>query len=471
MNLFISSRKLLAILMLFATITVNAQMQETDTIAKTEHKITSLQDFMKQSEWHFHSRTFFMSTINEGVLKDDYTLAQGAGIGLITTPIKGFQLGVSGYFIFNIASSDLDRPDKSTGSINRYELGQYDLTDILNKKNLHRLEDLFLRYTFQKNLLTLGKMELQTPFMNMQDGRMRPTIEEGAWLNINQSEKIGFNGGFIWSISPRSTVEWFKASNSIGIYPQGLNITGSKSNYKDNIESAGMAIANVYYKPFKGIEINIWDGYLENVMNTTMIDVKNENNLSPKIKLYEAVMLIRQDAINNGGNLDQNKTYINKGAKANVVSTRIGIKNKKIDWNINYTHITKDGRYLMPREWGRDPFYTFMPRERNEGTGGVNAFSSNFTVNSFNRHLKSGIGYGYFSLPDVTKFELNKYGMPSYHQINISSSYNFDKFWKGLEIRTLMAGKLNADDGKLAPKFIYNKVNMLNFNLIVDIKL
>ena len=85
--------------------------------------------------------------------------------------------------------------------------------------------------------------------------------------------------------------------------------------------------------------------------------------------------------------------------------------------------------------------------------------------------MKSGIGYGYFSLPEVTNFELNKYGMPSYHQINISSSYNFDKFWQGLEIRTLLAGKLNADDENLAPKFIYNKVNMLNFNLIVDIKI
>ena len=28
---------------------------------------------------------------------------------------------------------------------------------------------------------------------------------------------------------------------------------------------------------------------------------------------------------------------------------------------------------LLPREWGRDPFYTFLPRERNEGLGDVHA--------------------------------------------------------------------------------------------------
>ena len=31
--------------------------------------------------------------------------------------------------------------------------------------------------------------------------------------------------------------------------------------------------------------------------------------------------------------------------------------------------------FLMPREWGREPFYTFLPRERNEGLGGVNAWT------------------------------------------------------------------------------------------------
>jgi hypothetical protein len=53
----------------------------------------------------------------------------------------------------------------------------------------------------------VGKINLNTPFLNPQDGRMRPTIEEGVWLSIKESKKIGFNGGWIWKISPRSTVQ------------------------------------------------------------------------------------------------------------------------------------------------------------------------------------------------------------------------------------------------------------------------
>lgn len=472
MKTIFRSNGLLLLVILFASFPLTAQEHEADTTAKSEHKITSIKDFMNQSDWHFHSRTFFMSTINDGALKDDYTIAQGAGIGLLTTPVKGFQIGVSGYFIFNLASSDLEKPDPTTGQSNRYELGQYDLTNHLNRKDLDRLEDLYLKYTFRKHSIVAGRMELQTPFMNMQDGRMRPTIEEGVWMNFHLHKKLTINGGHIWSVSPRSTIEWFKVGESLGIYGQGLNTDGTVSNYKNNIESNGFSMVNLAIKPTENIEINIWNGYFDNVMNTVLIEVKNENDVfSNHLRLYENIMFIHQDALENGGNINQSITYINKGAQSNVISARLGLKNNKIDWNINYTHITNDGRYLMPREWGRDPFYTFMARERNEGLGGLNAYTTNLTMSLFNKHLKSGIGYGYYTLPDVTNFKLNKYGMPSYHQMNISSSYNFDKFWKGLEIRMLIVGKLNADDKTIDPRFIYNKVNMINFNLIVDLKI
>jgi hypothetical protein len=139
--------------------------------------------------------------------------------------------------------------------------------------------------------------------------------------------------------------------------------------------------------------------------------------------------------------------------------------------NVNYTHITDDGRYLMPREWGRDPFYTFLPRERNEGAGNVHAFTTNFVYTSLNNKLKSGISYGYVNMPSVYNFRLNKYGMPSYHQLNLSSSYNFQNFWKGMEFRVLMANKFNGSDELLQAKHVYNKINMLNFNFIVDIRI
>lgn len=430
-----------------------------------------LQDCILKAHWEAHSRTFLMSTINEGDLKDDYALATGAGIGLLTQPLYGFQVGVSGFFIYNLSSSHLELADSLSGGSNRYEVGLFDIEDPKNKHDLDRLEELYLKYNFSKSYVTVGKININTPFLNPQDGRMRPTIEEGVWLSIGESKKIGFNGGWIWDVSPRSTVKWFTLANSLGTNPMGVNIDGTRSNYKEHIQSKGMAIANVYFRPYKNMKVSLWDGMFENVMNTAMIEINTNQKLSENMEMYEGIMYLHQDAINNGGSDIQSKTYINKGAQSNVISAQIGVKNSKVNVSANYTHITGDGRYLMPREWGKEPFYTFLPRERNEGLGNVHAMMIKSNFNLFDSKFKTGIGYGYYLLPDVKDYRLNKYGLPSYHQINADASYSFKNFLKGLDIRALVVYKLNAGETYDNYRFVYNKVNLINFNLILDFKI
>lgn len=430
-----------------------------------------LKECFLKAHWEAHTRTFFMSTINEGNLKDDYALASGAGIGVLTKPLYGFQIGISGFFMYNLGSSNIDKLDTLTLQPNRYEVGLFDVENQANKNDLDRLEELYLKYNFLKSSLTVGKINLSTPFLNPQDGRMRPTVEEGAWVSIKESNKIGFNGGWIWEVSPRSTVKWFSMANSMGVYPMGVNTSGKKSAYYTNITgSSGIGIANVYFNPTKNIKINLWDAYLENVMNTALIEVNLEHPRK-KIKVYESILFLHQDAINNGGNSNQSLTYINKGAQSNVISMQVGVKNKKVNTSLNYTHITGDGRYLMPREWGREPFYTFLPRERNEGLGNVHAVMFKTTLVSTNAKLKTSLAYGYYQLPDVKNYRLNKYGMPSYHQINYDLSYSFDKFFKGLDLKLLAAYKLGQGETHNNLKYVYNKVDMLNFNMVLDFKL
>ncbi len=430
-----------------------------------------LKDCFVKAHWEAHSRSFFMSTLNEGNLKDDYALASGAGIGLLTHTIYNFQLGVSGFFIYNLMSSNLHVSDSISGQNNRYEVGLFDIENPKNKNDLDRLEDLYLKYNFSKSAITVGKKHINTPFINLQDGRMRPTLVEGVWLNIHESEKFGINGGWIWDISPRSTIQWFRIRESFGINPMGVNIDGTKSNYKHHVETSGIAIGNVYFKPSKQISVNLWNTFVENVMNTAMIEINSKQKINESSQLYQGIMFTHQDAINNGGNSEQSKTYMNKGSQSNVISVQIGVRNKKNNISVNYTHITGDGRYLMPREWGRDPFYTFLPRERNEGLGNVHAFVIKTSNELFNGKLKTGLGYGYYQLPDVKNYRLNKYGMPSYHQMNIEGAYSFSNFLKGMDVRFLAVYKLNQGETYNNPRFIYNKVNMLNLNIIVDFKI
>ena len=430
-----------------------------------------LKDCLLKAHWEAHSRTFAMSTFNEGNLKDDYALASGAGIGVLTRPLYGFQVGVSGFFMYNLMSSNIDELDPTTQQPNRYEVGLFDVENHSNHNDLDRLEELYVKYTLSKSSIMVGKVNLNTPFFNPQDGRMRPTLEEGVWVSIKESSKIGLNGGWIWDVSPRSTVKWFTLSESMGVYPSGVSTIGKRSEYEENITgNSGMAVANVYFNPSRKLKINVWDGFLENVMNTALIEFNFEQE-KQKFKVYEGLIYLHQDALNNGGNVNQNLSYTNRGAQSNVISAQIGLKNKKINTSLNYTHITGDGRYLMPREWGKEIFYTFLPRERNEGFGNVHAIMTKTAFSFLNSRLKTSVGYGYYQLPDTKDYRLNKYGMPSYQQINADASYIFSKFFKGLELRALVAWKLKQGEDYDNARFVYNKVNMVNFNFILDFRI
>ena len=456
---------------LFSSLLSIAQDHNDHHISMKPKDSVCLKDCLLKAHWEAHSRTFAMSTFNEGNLKDDYALASGAGIGVLTRPLYGFQVGVSGFFMYNLMSSNIDELDPTTQQPNRYEVGLFDVENHSNHNDLDRLEELYVKYTLSKSSIMVGKVNLNTPFFNPQDGRMRPTLEEGVWVSIKESTKIGLNGGWIWDVSPRSTVKWFTLSESMGVYPSGVNAIGKRSEYEGNITgNSGMAVANVYFNPSRKLKINVWDGFLENVMNTALIEFNFEQE-KQKFKVYEGLIYLHQDSLNNGGNVNQNLSYTNRGAQSNVISAQIGLKNKKINTSLNYTHITGDGRYLMPREWGKEIFYTFLPRERNEGFGNVHAIMTKTAFSFLNSRLKTSIGYGYYHLPDPKDYRLNKYGMPSYQQINADASYVFGKFFKGLELRALVAWKLKQGEDYDNARFVYNKVNMVNFNFILDFRI
>ena len=432
--------------------------------------VKSVKDLFNASQWHFHSRTFYMNTVNEGALKDDYALAQGAGIGLVTSPFHGFQMGLSGYFIFNVWSSDLSQRDLITQGANRYEIGQFDVLNRNNRHNLDRLEDLYFRYTKRHFTATIGRMTLETPFVNMQDGRMRPTLEEGLWFSqTSKDNQWKFQGGVIWGISPRSTVDWFKLRESIGPYGTGVNVFGEKIPVEIEDKASVLVLVNPEIKVSNNLKISYWNAYFQNVMNTSMIEGKFSFHSSAGEQFINA-MWIHQNAIGNGGNDDEALSYIQEGASSNVISAQIGMKRSNLNFNLNYTHILDGGRYLMPREWGRDPFYTFMSRERNEGMANVHAYTTQITKNA-GPSFKFGIGLGYYRLPSVTNFLQNKYGMPSYGQVNTFATYKFKGAWEGMELRFLIAAKNEMSNEILSAKNKINKVNMINSNLVLDFHL
>ena len=467
-NLSIGKLELVVVWVLLLALPRSGTAQEsqetTDSLFVAKNPIEAF----RHGSMDLHFRSFFMATDNRAGLSDYYALATGGGLHFKTAPLYGFRFGIAGVFNYNLASSDFTKKDPATGASNRYEIGLFDVEDPTNKNNLDRMEEFWLQYEQKKWRIKFGKQLLQTPFINYQDGRMRPTEVAGVWGQAAPGSNISVEGGWLWKISPRSTVDWYSVGRSIGLYPKGLNPDGSLSGYPENLESKGVALIGVNRKFGEHLKVQLWNQMIENISNTVFL----QNDLQIPLKnghtLFGGLQLMHQNALADGGNTDQKMTYFPKGAQSNALSTQLGWQHKAWKTSIAYTRVTKDGRFLTPREWGREPFYTFMSRERIEGSGDTHSITGKVAWSTNNRRLKAELAYGRFYLPDVNETALNKYAFPSFNQLNIDVRYRFNGWLDGLQSQLLVVHKRQIGDTYGQDKYVINRVDMWQYNFVLN---
>lgn len=417
-----------------------------------------------------HLRTFFMSTTNQDGFPDYYALGMGGGLGYYSPIIKNLQVGMSGFIIYNMTSSHLG-PEPPFA--NRYEIGLFDVSDPDNHDDLDRLEDLYLRYYLSEehhSYVQVGKFHLKTPLINLQDGRMRPNLQEGIWADFNEWEKLKLKAGWLWKTSPRSTIHWFDMGESIGVYPTGKAVDGSKASYEGFVKTPGVAILNAGYSPSKQLNVQIWNYYVPELFNMMVPKIEWKKKIQ-NIQWYAGLQYFWQYSLYSD-TLSIEKQYISENMQSHSFSGRIGRTNVKSgnDWSLNYTRITKHGRFLFPREWGVESFYTFMYRERLEGAGDAHAaMAQNVMYLDKTKQFSILAATGITWMPPVSNAKLNKYTLPSYYQANLRARYAFNGFWKGLQADLLYVYKGAMDkQAEVTAATHHNKLNMHHVSFVLD---
>ncbi len=429
---------------------------------------TSLLHALKAGRLQGDVRYFFMSTQNQPGLTDYYAHAGSIRLRYESAGFRGFHVAVGVYNIFNIHSSDFKNPDAATGQYDRYETSLFDVTAPTQRKALFGLDEFYIQYNFNKSQLVVGQQLINSAFINPQDGRMRPTAVEAVWLALNEIPKTIIEVGWVNKVSPRGTVNWYSVGKSIGLYSNGVNPDGTKADYGGNVKSAGVAVLGITTHIHKNIKLQFLNMFTQNVFNTAMLQADLDRSTKNGASFFVALQVIRQNALNNGGNIDQSKTYFTRGQKSTTFGGKFGWRNLHWEASINYNRITSEGRNLVPREWGKEPFFTFLPRERNDGLGDVHASAIKLNYNIPKTRLKTMLAAGFYSLPDVKNYRLNKYGLPSYAQVNAELRYSFVKMLKGLDAQILVAGKIRAGETYHNDKYVFNKVNMMNYNFVLN---
>ena len=440
-------------------------------ISASNADVISVKDSLAKGKVSVHARYYFMASDNAPGLTDAHAHAFSLSLGYVSPQWKGFSFGMSGSSTFHLESSSLDRLDALTQQPNRYEIGLFDIEHPASWQPLPRLEELYIRFNSKKIDTKLGNQLIRTPFINPQDGRMRPTLVQGLTSEWSPYKKWKIQAGLLNSIAPRSTVNWYSIGNSIGKYPVGVSTTGVKSGYSGKIKSDFIGYIGINSQFGKGLSIQVFDQYVDRVFNTSLVQVnwdKKLNETKPLI-LQLAGQWITQKAIQSGGNDNPINSYFDKGATSQVFGFRLGFM-KTNNWNlhVNYTRITGEGRYLMPREWGKDPMFTFMQRERNEGFGNVHAMNlvAGKELGKSGWKIESSIGH--FLLPDVKNYALNKYGIPSYAQFNFDLRYQFKGSFQGLNAQLLFVYKGRIGETYGNKRYVLNKVDMSLYNFIVN---
>lgn len=458
------------ILLLLGTLSMHSHAQtDIDSLSSSpasDH--AGLKSFLEAGRFDIFARSFTMATFNRGELLDYNAMAVGGGLGYYSSDFKGFHFGLSGFFAFQAFEHNIRIADPITGNGNRYEILLFDMSDIENLNDFDRLEDLYIAYRKNGFDLKLGRHVVNTPLLNEQDNRMRHNSFSG-FTGIYRKGNFKVFTGLYSHVTLRGTVRWYSVEDSFGVYPFGRNPLGTPSGYSGQISSRGIGILGLSYRNNEHWQVQAWNYTADNVFNLSLLQLDGRIK-GHQFDVVYGVQGIYQRAVNHGGNENLEQTYMDANSRGEAIGAQLGLARAKQKFTINLLRIGDNGRFLFPREWGREQLYVSLSRERHEGNGGVTAAVAKYEHTLPKTGIHTAFGAGYVRNPSLDNFALNKYGIPSYWHFTGSATYAFQGMLEGIEVMVLVAHKSASKPSAVPDEFRINRVDLWNLNTVFNFR-
>jgi hypothetical protein len=438
--------------------TAHHSVTETDTV-----QIRSAKDLFTKGEVKGHVRNYFMATFNHGSLSDNYANAIGAEIAYKTASLHGFRFGFAGLFTYNLFSSDIWERDFIAEKHPKMELELFDIQDPHNKADLDRLDELYLEYNSARLRAKVGRFGFTSPLMNPQDTRMKPYSFQGIKVQVPLQEKGLFTLAWFDRFSPRSTVEWYRAGETIGIFSPGVDEWGNPSGYPHHTQTKGVAVSGLQLNPNKRLSAEAWNYWIENVSNNSYGRAVVE--VTPQVKA--GIEGLHQFQVGNGGNPESTQVYF-PDQKQWLAGGMLAYEPKNLHLSLNYLHINGDGRFLFPREWGREQFFATISRGRLGGLGKSDLLVAK-ARKKWAGNFTSEVALAKSWLPAPDDYRYNKYGAMSYWGWVADLNYTPTKpVLDGLSFRLLYVGRASPKMD-IPLKDMYYNTNFHNINFVTQL--
>lgn len=425
----------------------------------------SVRDVLHHMHFGGHVRNHAMATINNGPLHDHFTNATGGSIHFETPDFWGLRLGVGGIFTFNTIPTDLERVDSISGRRAGWERELYDVSRPGERKDLDRLEELYVSFHYgRRSFLTYGKIDIDHgPLLQRHDGRMKPFVYKGFWSRFGELGDHDIYLGWIDGVSPRGLTEWYPMHEALGILSNGLQPDGSTAGYHDHVSSRGMAVAGFEGKAFDGLSWSLWNHWLHRAVNIAWMEARWERG-----RFIAGLQYVFEAPMPYEAGIEFTQRYMQPDERAHVVSGRLGIRDsaRGIEASINYLHGFATGRFLYPRELGRDVFFVSHSRTRMDGLGDMDVVAANVHLQPMRR------GWERFEMDlwltrMMTSSDpaFNKYGLPSFYQGVLDLHYHLPGVLDGIELRLLYVSRWSdaAEAPELADQAYRTNLHHINF--------
>ena len=151
------------------------------------------------------------------------------------------------------------------------------------------------------------------------------------------------------------------------------------------------------------------------------------------------------------------------GENGQVLSSQLGWEQAGLKLAFAYTHAFDSGRFLFPKELGRDRFYTSISRSRLEGMGNVDVFVLKTEYWLPRDNFKIGVEMQQVRGVKIGNFEFNKYNIDESFQLNSHLSYQARDFFEGLSFDILWVYRKNQNHTDAESIFNRSNFNQLNF--------
>lgn len=406
-----------------------------------------------------------MGTFHEEGLSDHWASGTAFRLHYVTSSLRGWSIGVAGQFGYALAMSDLEGVDQLTGQRARFELHMFDIEDPTNRKDFDRLENLTLNKTWKRGAVMFGRFSFDSPFVNGQDSRLKANAFSGLTgrFFLDKHFKHTLTAAAITGISPRGTVRWFGLGEGLGLLDNGLRPDGQHADYEHHTTTHGLFILG-YQHHGKTQESELWYYHADRIFNHTYLRTTRDFGKNNAWNLGLEGLI--QSKLGDGGNADYSKRYYFNDDPAVLVGGRIHHTTGKFGYELAGLISVGNGTYLFPREWGRERFFTSVPRARVEGLGRFQEYAVQFDACPTAR-VKTFLTMAYVNVDDAEHPLHNKYQLIDHYLINGEVRVQGSKILENCDFRFIAAAHYPAK-GDFTAQDLYYKAQFIHLSAQMD---